>query len=208
MKTLYILVEESTSAFRGELIFQILSLKDDHELLKFTICFIQQGENFLLLNREKPTWMGSWNAVGGKIEPNENPRESVLREVREETGILLDQIQFKGIVTWVVDGSSVGGMYAYYAEIPTHDHYETPIKTEEGILDWKKKDWILHPENTGIVNNIPRSLHRMMGSGGCFEHRCYYENGHLIHDEFFDIHEDVEFATELNTMSELLKVIN
>jgi len=84
-------------------------------MLKFTICFIKQEDRILLLNREKPSWMGCWNALGGKIEPNENPRSSALREFKEESGIILDDIHFKGIVTWIVDGKWVGGMYVYFA---------------------------------------------------------------------------------------------
>jgi 8-oxo-dGTP diphosphatase len=47
--------------------------------------------------------------VGGKIEENESPRESALREIEEETGISLDSIDFKGIVTWIVDGKLTAG---------------------------------------------------------------------------------------------------
>lgn len=32
--------------------------------LKYTICFIKRGDEILLLNREKSSWMGSWNGVG------------------------------------------------------------------------------------------------------------------------------------------------
>ncbi|MFC5986915.1 NUDIX domain-containing protein [Marinicrinis lubricantis] len=163
--------------------------------LKFNICFIKQGEKILLLNRERPSWMGAWNGVGGKLEPGETPRESVLREVFEETGIALEEVYFKGIVTWFVDGMSSGGMYVYFAELPPDFHYETPIKTDEGILDWKEMQWIMHPENQGVVHNIPKSMERMFGDHGCFEHRCYYENEQFVRDEFIEIGKDVEFQT-------------
>lgn len=54
-------------------------------MLKYTICFIKRADNILLLNREKPGWMGSWNGVGGKIETGETPIECILREIYEET---------------------------------------------------------------------------------------------------------------------------
>jgi 8-oxo-dGTP diphosphatase len=165
-------------------------------MLAYTICFIRQQDRILLLNREHPSWMGAWNGVGGKIEANETPRESILREVAEETGIILDDVQFKGIVTWDVDGQDAGGMYVYYAELPADYDYETPIKTPEGILDWKKLDWILHPENKGVACNIPLSLEKIVDSVGCFEHRCWYRNGQLVQHRFFEIAEDVEIVRE------------
>ena len=51
-------------------------------MLEFTICFIKQGNNILLLNREKPTWMGNWNGVGGKIHARESPKQCILREIK------------------------------------------------------------------------------------------------------------------------------
>lgn len=49
--------------------------------LKYNICFIKQGDRILLLNREKPSWMGCWNGVGGKLEPEESPTQSMIREI-------------------------------------------------------------------------------------------------------------------------------
>jgi len=171
-------------------------------MLKFTLCFIKQADKILLLNREHPSWMGVWNGVGGKIEPEENPRESVLREVVEETGLVLKSINFKGIVTWIVDGNWVGGMYTYVAELPENILYETPIKTSEGILDWKDINWIIHPENKGVVNNIPKILMRLINGSGCFEHRCFYRDGQLVKDEFLEIEEEIEFITDKGMIEE------
>src|SRR5690554_5924792 len=142
-------------------------------MLKCTICFIKQEDKILLLNRGYPSWMGVWNGVGGKIEPNETAKHSALREIKEETGIVLDFIQFKGIVTWYVDGKGVGGMYVYFAELPSDFCYETPIKTVEGILDWKNIEWILHPENKGLATNIPKSIEKIISDSNCFEYRCF-----------------------------------
>jgi len=165
-------------------------------MLKFTICLIKQDDRILLLNREKPSWMGVWNGVGGKIEPNETVRESALREINEETGIKLDVIQFIGIVTWHIDGKEVGGMYLYFSELPYDYHYETPIKTLEGILDWKKIEWILHPENRGVATNIPKVIEKIINKSDCFEYRCFYKDGLLIHDEFLEIDKDFEYQSD------------
>ncbi|MEB2281356.1 NUDIX domain-containing protein [Lysinibacillus xylanilyticus] len=50
-------------------------------------------------------WMGAWNGVGGKIERNETPLAGALREIKEETGIALQDITYKGKITWT-DGTT------------------------------------------------------------------------------------------------------
>ncbi|WP_047982800.1 NUDIX hydrolase [Ornithinibacillus californiensis] len=147
-------------------------------MLKYTIGFIKRGDEILLLNREASTWMGSWNGVGGKLEANETPMECILREVREETGIILENMQFKGIVTWKVDDQYDGGMYAFVGEAPEIYEYSTPIKTDEGILDWKTIDWIFHPENTGVAN-LQYFLAEMLQDEENYEHQFIYQEGEV-----------------------------
>ncbi|MGE8202954.1 NUDIX hydrolase [Heyndrickxia sp. NPDC080065] len=148
-------------------------------MYKYTICFIQRGDKILMLNRENPVWMGIWNGVGGKIEKGETPLEGVLREVKEETGIELDHAEYKGTVTWSVDDSYIGGMYAFVAQLPeTYDYY-TPIKTDEGILDWKDISWVLHPENLGMAN-LKYFLKTMLSDSHTYDHRFKYRNGEVI----------------------------
>lgn len=159
---------------------------------RFNICFIKQDRNILLLNREKPSWMGAWNGVGGKLEPGESPRDSVMREVQEETGLLLDRVVFKGLVTWGMNQNNYGGMYLYLADLDAHFPYPTPVKTDEGILDWKDIDWILHPKNVGVATNIPKFLPIVLQDEACYEHRCTFQDGMLIGFESIKVSSDRE----------------
>lgn len=147
-------------------------------MLKYTIAFLKRGDEILLLNREKPYWMGCWNGVGGKLLPNETPLDCVLREIKEETGIKLETIHYKGTVTWNVGSFDGGGMYLYLADLPADFSYSTPAKTDEGILDWKKIDWILDTENQGIAN-LHYFFPAMLHDNQTYEHRFIYE-GDLV----------------------------
>ncbi len=147
-------------------------------MLKYTIGFLKRKDEILLLNREKPSWMGCWNGVGGKIAENETPDQCILREIGEETGIILSDMEFKGIVTWRVDGEEEGGMYAFLAELPADFPYPTPVKTDEGILDWKKLNWILHPDNAGIAN-LQYFLPTMLKGEGPYKYHFVYEKGRV-----------------------------
>ncbi|WP_042149522.1 8-oxo-dGTP diphosphatase [Paucisalibacillus sp. EB02] len=161
-------------------------------MLTYTIAFILRRNEILLLNRESPSWMGSWNGVGGKLEYDESPRDCIIREIREETGIQLQNIAYKGTVTWNVDGHYYNGMYAFVAEIPGYFDYNTPIKTDEGILDWKKVDWILHPENTGVAN-LQYFLKEMIQGDQIYDYHFVYKDKQVEHFE----------RKELNALDEI-----
>ncbi|MGG1659730.1 NUDIX hydrolase [Brevibacillus sp. NRS-1366] len=146
-------------------------------MFRYTVCFLKQNNRFLLLNRSKPPVMGLWNGVGGKLAPGEAPLDCVLREIREETGITLRTVDYKGIVSWSTDADKPGGMYAFVAELPEELDYPTPCLVDEGILAWKDLDWILHPDNEGVPQNVPLFLPTMLGNSDLFHHHFHYENG-------------------------------
>jgi 8-oxo-dGTP diphosphatase len=148
-------------------------------MLKYTICFIKRNDEILLLNRNKKPNMGLWNGVGGKIDPNESPYESIIREIFEETGLKLEEVVAAGNVIWKSNNGK-SGMYVFIADLPIGDHIDTPVQVEEGILDWKKLDWILDPNNSGVVSNIKCFLPKILTGEYGLEHKFEYENGQMI----------------------------
>lgn len=148
--------------------------------LKYTICFVKRGDEILLLNREKPSWMGCWNGIGGKFEKNETPKQCILREIYEETNIKLKDVEFKGVVTWNEKNDKIDGMYLFMKEVPKDYEYKVPVKTREGILDWKKISWIMNSQNTGVAANIHKYFPKMLENDGVFEYYCKFKDNLLL----------------------------
>lgn len=104
-------------------------------MLNTTLCYIQQGERYLMLHRIKKKNdlnEGKWIGVGGKCEENESPEECLLRECREETGLVLTRYRYRGLVTFVSDQWEGEYMHLFTAEA-----FEGEIGLcNEGVLEW------------------------------------------------------------------------
>lgn len=53
-----------------------------------TLCFIQNGNELLLIRKKRGLGAGKINAPGGRLEPGETPLEAAIRETREEVGVV------------------------------------------------------------------------------------------------------------------------
>ncbi|MBA2553039.1 MAG: NUDIX domain-containing protein, partial [Geodermatophilaceae bacterium] len=47
-----------------------------------------EAGRLLLIRRGQPPHAGSWSLPGGRIEAGETPRQAVVREAAEETGLI------------------------------------------------------------------------------------------------------------------------
>lgn len=158
-----------------------MRLGSRNETFNLTICFIKNGDKILMLNRRKAPNMGLWNGVGGKIDEGETPEACILREIYEETGLKINEVKFGGIVTWTDATQYYGGMYLYSAEYEG-TYEENAQTTREGILHWKEIDWILHPDNYGIVSNIREFLPNLLNDSTCYEYECFYDERGILAD--------------------------
>ena len=64
-----------------------------------TLCVLKYKNKFLLLKRFNEPNVGKYVPVGGKLKQNETPKDGVIRETFEETGIRVHDPKFFGILT-------------------------------------------------------------------------------------------------------------
>ena len=100
-----------------------------------TLCYIERDGKYLMLHRvkkEQDINEGKWIGVGGKFEKDESPEECLLREVREETGLILTSWRYRGIVTFI----SARGETEYMS-LFTADGFRGEVgECSEGVLRW------------------------------------------------------------------------
>ena len=103
-----------------------------------TLCYIENNDCYLMLHRtkkKKDVNKDKWIGVGGHAEGNETPQECLIREVKEETGLLLTSYKFRGLITFISDEYEAEMMRLF-----TADGYTGELITcDEGELEWVKK---------------------------------------------------------------------
>lgn len=94
-------------------------------------CFLESQEKILLLHRAKgKTEGGKWCVPGGKINPDETALEAIVREIAEETGI-------------VIAASLIRHVQKIYVSYPDYDfpyHIFHTIVTERPAVHVKAKE--------------------------------------------------------------------
>ena len=71
-----------------------------------TLCYLERGNEVLLLHRTKkkndPN-AGKWIGVGGGLEVGETPEDCMKREIFEETGLCATEYRYRGVVLFQSD---------------------------------------------------------------------------------------------------------
>jgi 8-oxo-dGTP diphosphatase len=67
---------------------------------------VEDRDRVLLARRAKEPFKGRWDIPGGFLEEGEHPLDGMRRELREETGLEVEPLEFFGVWTDRYDGDS------------------------------------------------------------------------------------------------------
>jgi 8-oxo-dGTP diphosphatase len=107
-----------------------------------TLCYVMNKQNntTLMIHRikkENDYHEGKWNGLGGKFEAGESPEECAVREIREESGLIVKSPRMHGFITF----PNFDGVDDWYVFIFTSDEFEGKlIDSPEGKLEWIPND--------------------------------------------------------------------
>ena len=149
-----------------------------------TLCYVRRGEQTLMVHRVKKAQdmhHGKWNGLGGKLEPGESPEECARREIREESGLEVNDLIWKGVLTFP-GFSNEEDWYAFVFIASVEDG--PLIDSPEGNLKWVDRDELL------MLNLWEGDLIFLpwLDRPGVFSGKFDYKDGRLVDHwvEFYD----------------------
>ena len=96
-------------------------------------CFLMHDENVLLIRREKEPYKGSITVPGGKKERGETFIDACVREMEEETGLIVENPTVRGIAHVAQEGLGKEVISVYFSACSFHG---TLRESDEGSLVW------------------------------------------------------------------------
>lgn len=122
-----------------------------------TLCFVLNGDDVLMMKRS-PTrriFPNRYNGVGGHVERDEDILTSARREILEETGLNVRDVQLRAVYN--VNAGQASGI-AVFVFTAISDSREF-VPNVEGTLHWINRDAILLLD---LVDDLPTLLPRIL----------------------------------------------
>lgn len=127
-------------------------MKKTIEVELTVMCAIINDGKVLMINR-KNDW-GGWAFPGGHLEANESLVECTIREIKEETGLVIKDLKFKGNAHFYNPITNERHIISNYVCL-SYDGV-TKTKCKEGILSWVKiKDIKIMDLAEGMEYRLP-----------------------------------------------------
>jgi 8-oxo-dGTP diphosphatase len=121
---------------------------------------IVEDGRVLLIRRGQPPLLGEWSLPGGVLECGETLREAVIREAREETGLVIEAGEMLGVYERIIR-SDDGRVRYHYVLI---DFLCRPVSGDlQAGSDAADVRWF-KPEELGSLN-LPRDTNEVIVKG-------------------------------------------
>lgn len=100
-----------------------------NKMQKYVLIHMQNDRgDFLMIRKNRPEWQkGKWNLVGGHVEKGESYEHAAIRELKEETGLEINRLNFRGLISG--NGYKIAIFSGY-----TEEEYEDGLTDE--LVSW------------------------------------------------------------------------
>lgn len=136
------------------------------------LVYALRGSQVLLMRRNKEPNLGLWVAPGGKIELDESPRDAARREMIEETGLVPQDLVWRGYCTEVSPRADWQWMLFIYVTRAFEGRMHADLR--EGELAWVDLDTYYNDLDIPQADAI--FAPEVLGSdGGVYEAKFVYD---------------------------------
>lgn len=104
-----------------------------------TLSIIENGDKALLAMKKRGFGEGWWNGYGGKVQDEETIEEAMVRELKEESGIIAKTFKERAIIEFFFKGTDKE-VEMHVFEVTSYEG--KPEETEEMAPKWFLKDEI------------------------------------------------------------------
>ena len=108
------------------------------QVILTNMCMVQNGTK-VLVEDKRSRWANGIIFPGGHVEEHEPIVDSVIREIREETGLTIQNPTLCGIKEWCDDGASRYMVFLFKADTFSGEL----TSSDEGRVFWAEKDEVL-----------------------------------------------------------------
>ena len=120
----------------------------DKPIRKAVRCYLIKDNEVVVTKYKKGNKKeGYYDIPGGKIEEGESPKQTAIREMKEETGIEIQNLKYKGIMT-----IEYPVRLFIFDTFITKEYEGEPQEFEENTSEWIDIDELLKKEK--ILSNI------------------------------------------------------
>ena len=127
----------------------------DHKNLKIVVSIaLINNENEILLSKrpEKKHWAGFWEFPGGKVEEKETPKKAIIREIKEELNIDINNKCIAPLSFSEFDYNNFQLLLLLYI---CRRWDGVPISMENNKLEWVKpnmlRDYKMPPADDALI---------------------------------------------------------
>ncbi len=154
-------------------------IQSKYQVVPRTLIFIEREEEILLIHKNKRDSFGfsKLNGIGGHIEKGEEPYEAAKREIFEESGLTIEELDLVAIIFIDIGNNPGILLFVFKAKYPGGSLKES----DEGGLVWIKRSSI------NYTKNLVKDIHFLLelsdsheeGSPLIFAKYLYDESGRL-----------------------------
>ncbi len=108
-----------------------------------TLCLVHTDTHVLLGQKKRGFGKGNWNGFGGKLEKGESIEEGARREMLEESGVEISELEKMGLIHFEFEGNpEILEVHIFRAG----EYSGEPVETEEMAPQWFRIDEIPYAE--------------------------------------------------------------